>query len=169
MIKGVIFDLDQTLVDTSISEGYRKDRNWSKVYGLTSSFQLYDGISIALKYLTDNNIKICIVTASPGKYAKKVLDCFNIPFDHLVDYFSTARKKPFPDPMFRALELLNLNPSEVLSFGDRAIDMESAHKARIKSVACLWGTSEKNQLILTNPSYIIEKPIEMVKLLTNHR
>ena len=165
MIKGVIFDLDQTLVDTSISEGYRRDRNWSKVYGLTSSFQLYDGISIVLKYLTDNNIRICIVTASQGKYAKKVLDFFNIPFDYLVDYYSTARKKPFPEPMLKALELFNLSPDEVISFGDRKIDIISSESAHIKSAACMWGTNEKRLLIDSSATYFIHEPQDIIKII----
>ena len=38
---GLIFDLDMTLVDSSIAETARKNRRWGDVYNLIPQFTLY--------------------------------------------------------------------------------------------------------------------------------
>mgnify|MGYP001456981473 FL=1 len=42
MKKGIIFDLDQTLVDSNIAKSYRSARNWNTVYSLIPKFVLYE-------------------------------------------------------------------------------------------------------------------------------
>lgn len=167
MYKGIIFDLDQTIVDSSIAEVYRKQRNWGKVYPLIPSFKLYNGFNEVLSFIKTNTIRCCIVTTSPSVYANKVISYFNIPCEFIVDYFSTTLKKPHPDPMLKALELFHLSNMEVLSFGDRTIDIEASNSAKIKSVACTWGSPEKSTLLNSNPNFIINQPEEIINLIKN--
>lgn len=163
MIKGVIFDLDQTLIDTSIAEIHRKRCEWQAVYSLIQRFQFYDGIKEVLSKIQKDGIRICIVTTSQSKYAQLVVNHHKIPQEFVIDYSSTARRKPYPDPMFKALEKFSLTNKEVISFGDRAIDIESSNLAGIYSVACMWGTSERELVIKSRPSRIIENPGDILK------
>ena len=165
MIKGVIFDLDQTLVDSSISEIYRKSRDWQKVYSLIPSFTLYEGFEIVFKQLKSMHIRSCIVTTSPSRYASKVVSCFKIPCEFIVDYFATPNKKPHPEPMLKALELFSLSPDEVISFGDRKIDIISSESAHIKSAACMWGTTEKDLLLDSPATFVINKPLDITQVI----
>lgn len=165
MIKGIIFDLDQTLVDSSIAEINRKNREWSKVYSLIPSFNLYNGFIDIFNQINNEKLSVCIVTSSPGTYAKKVVNHFNIPCDFIVDYFATNYRKPHPSPMLKALELLKLEKEEVISFGDKKIDIISSNNAMIKSVACLWGSNERELLIDSNPSFVINLPIEIASII----
>ena len=51
MKKGIIFDLDQTLVDSNVAKPYRSAHNWSIVYSLIPKFILYTVIvSLLLFY-----------------------------------------------------------------------------------------------------------------------
>ena len=63
--------------------------------------------------------------------------------------------------MLKALELMNENAEDVLSFGDRAIDMIAAKKAGIKAIACLWGT----KLLGTAYDQAISSPLEILPYL----
>lgn len=168
MRKGVIFDLDQTLVDSSIAEQHRRNRNWPLVYRLIPSFVLYNGIKEVFTYMNDNKIRSCVVTSSPKNYAKKVVEYFGVPCEFIIDFFSTSQIKPHPAPMLKALELFNLSNHEVISFGDRAVDIESAKSANIKSVACIWGTREEKALISALPDVIIRSPIEIAHEIGYH-
>lgn len=165
MKKAVIFDLDQTLVDSRISGVLRKSRDWQSVYSLIPKFKLYDGFLDVFKYIRENNIQVAIVTTSPGVYAQKVLNQFNIPYHHLVDYFKAKPIKPHPAPMLMAAELLKIHPSDIISFGDRKIDIESSNAAGIQSVACTWDSDEISEMVGVKPTYTINKPIDIISLI----
>lgn len=167
-VKGIIFDLDQTIVNSSIAEPHRKSRNWSNVYSLIPQFQLYNGFDLVFKRIKELMLPCCIVTSSPRVYTEKVVNHFRIPCNYIVDYFATSRRKPYPDPMYKALELLYLKPHEVISFGDRAMDIQSSNSANIKSIACTWGSNEKNELINANPSIIINTPSDILGILNQY-
>jgi phosphoglycolate phosphatase-like HAD superfamily hydrolase len=167
MYKGIIFDLDQTIIDSTIAEVLRKQRVWNKVYPLIPSFKLYQGFGDVFSFILTNKIRCCIVTTSPGTYANRVISHFRIPCEFVLDYFSTTNKKPHPDPMAKALELFKLKNQEVISFGDRAMDIYSSNSASIKSVACTWGTNEKDALFNAHPSLIINHPSEIIPIIKN--
>ena len=77
--EGVIFDLDQTLVDSSIAEAERKCRNWRGVYELIPKFKIYDGIFETIEFIKNQNIQICILTSSPSVYCEKCSTSSNCP------------------------------------------------------------------------------------------
>ena len=163
MIKAIIWDMDMTLVDSSSSESFRKSRQWSTVYNLIPNFKLYAGIKEVLKDCSDNLIRACIVTTSPSSYANRVLKHFGIPSEFVVDYFSCQRK-PSPDPMLMALKNFGLKSNEVISIGDRGIDIQSSRAAGIKSIGCLWGTQEEQILRSSIPDYLISNPLEIIQI-----
>jgi phosphoglycolate phosphatase-like HAD superfamily hydrolase len=165
MKKSVIFDLDQTLVDTSRAEALRKSRNWSGTYQQIPSFVVYEGINKVIQTLSEKAIDICIITTSPSSYAKKVLHHFKIPYQHLVGYHDVNNKKPHPESFYKALKMLSCDCDATISFGDRAIDIEASKAAGIVSVGCTWGTREVELLRSSHPDYLISSPLEILTVL----
>ena len=161
-MKGVIFDLDQTIVDSSIAEKQRSARNWNEVYSLIPSFKMYEGIRELITELSLNNFKIAIVTSSPGLYADKVLRYFQIEYDVKVCFHDVSRRKPYADQYLKAMQSLGLKPSSTFTLGDRAIDIQAAHSAKIISCACYWGTLEKELLRNSSPNYNFETVLEAI-------
>lgn len=164
-MKNAIFDLDMTLVDSSISESARKQRNWQYVYSLIPSFTLYSGMTEVFNYIRNNGIKVAIVSTSPRPYLERVCNYFSIPADSILGYHDCGRIKPSPEGMFRALSAIGSFPENTVAFGDRAIDIQAANSARITSVACLWGTSEERALTNSCPSAMISSPIQIIDFL----
>lgn len=164
-VKGIIFDLDQTLVDSNIAEEERQKRNWNEVYSMIPFFRLYDGFNEVFKFIKENEIKVCIVTNSPKIYAEKVLKQFQIPYNCIIAYHDVKKRKPDPEPMIKAIELLKVNVSNVISFGDRVIDIQSSNNANITSIACYWGSLEKEKLNKSGYSKMIKRPIDIIDLL----
>ena len=167
-MKNVIFDLDQTLVDTSFLETYRNTRNWKGAYNNIPHCRLYNELLDVFQYIRNNSIKVCIVSSSPKSYVERIVSYFNIPADYIVGYHDTYHRKPNPEPMLKAMTLLNCTPNSVISFGDRAIDIISAHNAGIMAVGCAWDTKEMILLKNSTPDKIIYTPIEILDILTNN-
>ena len=160
-MKSIIFDLDLTLVDSTIAEEARSRRDWQRVYSLIPRFYLYPGMEDVFQYIRSNGIKVAIVSTAPSVYVQRVVNYFNLPVNSIIGYHDAPRK-PSPVGMLLAMQRLNSTPSETISFGDRAIDIQASRAAGIRSVACLWGTKERNSLILSNPEITISTPKEIL-------
>ena len=122
-MRKIIFDLDLTLVDTTIVEQARHDRNWQLAYSLIPKCKLYEGMEEVLAIIRNNNINTCIVSTSPRTYVEKVVDYFNLPIQHIVAYHDAKPIKPHQAPMLKALEHLGCSAAAAISFGDRVIDI----------------------------------------------
>lgn len=164
-IKCVIFDLDQTLVDTSKLESLRNNKQWKEIYLNLHLCKLYDDIEYVVNALLLRGIIIAIVTSSPSTYAKKILEYFDLKYDYLVGYHDVIKHKPNPAPMFKVLEYFNLKPNEVISFGDKDIDIISSNSANIKSIGCCWGTFDRNKLKNSNPYELINDVKSILKFI----
>lgn len=153
---GIIFDLDQTLIDSSALEGLRKTRQWSKVYRQISTIPVYDYMDELFTWLYSKNIPIAIVTNSPESYCKRIIQFNKWRIDATVCYHDVKKRKPHPEPMNLALQKLGIGNENILSIGDRNPDIISSKQAGITSVAALWGTEEREILLQANPDYIAE-------------
>jgi len=159
--KAVIFDLDQTLVDSKHLKKLRDSREWSEVFKNIESIKPYPLIDEIIKKLKSNNIKIAIVTSSPSGYCEKILKNNSWKFDCIVAYHDTRNKKPHPEPILMAMKKLNVKPSEVLSLGDRKIDIIASKDAGVYSGACLWDSEEEDEVRAANPDIIFHTTNEL--------
>lgn len=139
-----IFDLDQTIVDSSVAEIYRRQREWEKVYLLIPQFRLYEGLREVFDILREKGEKICVVTSSPKKYCNTVLDYLGIHVDYTVCYHDTKLHKPNPDPIIKAMELLGEKPENVISIGDAENDIIASNAAGVISCLACWGRKYHN-------------------------
>ena len=165
-MKGIIFDLDLTLVDSIIAEEARSHRDWQRVYSLIPQFRLYPGMESVFEFIRSNRdrVAVAIVSTSPSSYVGRVVNHFNIPVDTIVGYHD-AERKPSPAGMFLAMQRMGVEPSKTISFGDRAIDIQASNAAGIKSVACLWGGKENALLLNSRPDYVISAPVDIIDCL----
>jgi len=143
---GLIFDLDQTLVDTSIVADLRSQRRWPAVYPRIPETIIYPGILQLLTDLKTLKVPMVIVTSSPGTYCTRVLNHHKLPIDFQICYHDTANRKPHPEPMLKALSALKLKASDVIAVGDDPKDVASANDAKLFNIACTWGSAEPAQM-----------------------
>lgn len=164
-IKCIIFDLDQTVVDTSNLEILRNNREWKLISNHISECNLYDNMKSIMDSIHLKGIKIAIVTSSPSLYAEQILNYFDLKYDILVGYHDVKNRKPNPEPMIKVLNFFNIKSNEAISFGDRNIDILSSNKANIKSVACKWGANDLDALQKSNADFFIENTNDILKFI----
>ncbi|ARM75064.1 HAD family hydrolase [Acidianus manzaensis] len=90
-----------------------------------------------LNTLREKNIKIAVVTSSLRRSALKSLSVINFNPDILISADDVNNGKPDPEPVKKALDLLNISPEEVFGVGDTLQDIIAYSKARIKEMFIL--------------------------------
>lgn len=157
----VLFDLDLTLVDSTVAASLRRQRDWPAVYRTIPSFSLYDGIDALLKDLADREIPVCVVTSAPASYCGRVLSHFGITCHSTVCYHDTQQHKPNPAPILRALDLLEVTSSKAVAVGDEARDVVAGRAASVTTIAALWGSVDAAAVLAERPDVVCRTPAEL--------
>ena len=167
MIDTVIFNLNQTLLDSRISELKRDSCNWSAVYSLIPAFAPYPGIDELLRALVDRGVKLGIVSSCPRPYIEETLRHFgwNRLFRASTCFHDTRRRSPYPDPILDCLKRLKSTPASTVFAGDRARDIFSSASARVYSIGCVWGSSEPHEMVAANPSRTAQRVRDLQEIL----
>ena len=165
MYRGIIFDLDETIINSTVLKDYRNSRDWKSCYSNTHLTSIYEGLDDLQTYLRKQNLKVGIVTMSPKKYAIELLTFHSIHFDTLIAYHDVKKRKPHPEPMLKCATELGIKPNELIALGDDKRDIESANSAGITSVGVTWGCTSREELLLANPDYLIDDITEIYNLL----
>ena len=112
-----------------------------------------------------NKAAIAIVSSSPSTYCQKIIDHWNFGIVNKICYHDTKLHKPHPAPILAAKAKYFAASQTILSFGDRAIDVEASKAANVISIGCLWGSNEHNQLLSSNPTHLIKQPSEIIDII----
>jgi HAD superfamily hydrolase (TIGR01549 family) len=142
-VRAVLFDLDMTLVDSSAVAAYRRGGFWDRVWAEIDRVRPFTVSSGPQPHelpglLQRKGIAVAVVTTSPERYAKSLLNTLKIKPDALVTYRDTKKHKPDPDPLQEALRRLEIDPEDAVHVGDDLIDVEAAYHAGVLSVGAGW-------------------------------
>ena len=66
----------------------------------------------------------------------------------------TTRPKPYPDPVYLALQTLQIPAEEVLFVGDSPYDIQSGRAAGVRTGAATWGPHSRATLEVEAPDYV---------------
>lgn len=137
MFRGIIFDLDDTLVDSALLRHLREARLWKEAVARVGETRLFDGVQETLQQLSDTGLPWVIVTTSVSFYANTLLDCHGIAGLTCIA-FHDAKPKPSPEPVELALERMKLTAADVIGVGDAETDLRAYHGAGITAVGAGW-------------------------------
>jgi len=167
-MRGLILDLDQTLVDSQYIEHLRRSRQWSSVYQKIPTILAYEGVDEILSLTKDKGIKISIVSSSPSYYANRVIRHFGWDFDATVCYHDTTSHKPHPAPFIEAARRLKIAEADCWAVGDHPNDIIAAKNAGMYSVGALWGSLDKVVLKREKPDLICDTISSLYKVLNEN-
>lgn len=97
----------------------------------------FDDVRDTLYTLYQKGKTLGIVTSNNVKHVGEVLDFLEIDrhmFSVIIGNKEVKRHKPFPDPVLKALEVLNIGPEGVCYVGDGQDDMTSAKDSNVTPI-----------------------------------
>jgi pyrophosphatase PpaX len=100
------------------------------------------------------------VTAGLGLRMYEVFDDFEV----LVAIEDVAHAKPHPEPIEKALQVIQVPKDRVVMVGDSPADLDCARNAGIASVAVKWSLKSEEELSRHDPTFWIETLQELEKL-----
>ena len=175
--EAIIFDLDGTLYNTAnvdvllrqlkqvkrMSPEYHQI--WREIDKSIDGYKEFDGIAEVLQFVREKNVKAVLVTGAVKRRTNK-LKRFNLPLMGIVSRFDVSHKKPHPAPMFRALEILGVDASKVLSIGNQVIDLQASKGAGIDFALASWGVREhEREQLEAESTYVLHDPREIIQMI----
>jgi HAD superfamily hydrolase (TIGR01549 family) len=164
-VRGVIFDMDGTLVSQELDfEAIRRDiglptgtplleaighmrpeersraqaiLDWYEQQAAAKA-QLLGGVQDFLKWLTDRGIRLGLLTRNSRRSVAAVLQRFDL-FLHPIVAREDGPPKPNPDGIWLICRCWNLPPEEVLMIGDYIYDIEAGRRAGTKTALVTHG------------------------------
>jgi pyrophosphatase PpaX len=126
------------------------------------------GIEDVLIRLREEGRRLGVVTAKRAATIQLAFDVLPIAryFDAVVGSDDTKRHKPNPDPIRRALELLDAQPEEAAYVGDSPFDVRAAKAAGVHAIAVTWGgIHARERLAAERPDALVDSCEELLGVL----
>jgi phosphoglycolate phosphatase len=106
--------------------------------------RIYPGVVAGLAALHARGFKLAVVTNKPKDAAIALLSELRLKqwIAAVVGGDSCAHRKPHPQPLLTACELLGVTPGQTLMVGDSATDVQAARAAGVRVVCVPYGYNE---------------------------
>jgi phosphoglycolate phosphatase len=153
---------DEATINNVVTAQWEEyNRNWA------NRTRPYEGVPELLDALQERGIIMSILSNKPDDFTRVIVQKFLSRWE-FADVRGQKKDTPIkPDPSAAnqiALKL-GVRNSEFLYVGDSNTDMRTANAACMFPVGALWGFRQKNELIAAGAKSLIQRPIELMKLL----
>ncbi len=126
----------------------------------------YPGILALLQDLRGADVRVAVVS---NKFDAAVRDLCAHYFGELVEVAvgesPAVPKKPAPDTVLRAMQLLGVKPAECVYVGDSDVDIKTAQNAGIPCISVLWGFRDSAFLLANGAQRLAANVGELAALL----
>jgi HAD superfamily hydrolase (TIGR01549 family) len=157
----IIFDFDQTLVDTSPVEHLRKAGKWREVMAQASSLPVYDCVHELLNEIHAVGEPLAIVTKSPDMVPKAFIKQHSWPIKIVIGYHQVRARKPDPEGLLLAMQKAGARPEETYHVGDRPEDTEASRGAGVFALGSAWGLTSTYELKASAPDQIFRSVADL--------
>jgi pyrophosphatase PpaX len=125
---------------------------------------VYPGVVDLIQVLKREGLATGLVTSKNRSGAVRGLTLARLEslMDVLVCADEVDNPKPHPEPVEKAMRLLDADPAETIYVGDSIHDMRSGRAAGVRTAAVLWGPFGRNHLEGAQPDYWLEKPDDLL-------
>ena len=133
---------------------------------MTDLTRVFPGILPLLQALRDRKIQTAVVsnklhagvTGLCEDYFGNLLSCaFGVQEE--------SERKPNPVNVFRALEHLGVPKEHAVYVGDSEVDVQTAQNAGLRCIGVTWGYRDKETLLQSGVSALIDTPAQLLSLI----
>jgi pyrophosphatase PpaX len=127
---------------------------------------VYPGVVDVVRALKEDGIATGLVTSKNRAGAVRGLALVRLEalMDVLVCADEVENPKPHPEPVEKAVRLLDADPGATVYVGDSIHDMHSGRAAGVRTAAVLWGPFGRSHLEGAQPDYWLERPNDLLTL-----
>lgn len=127
---------------------------------------VYPGVVDVVRALKEEGVATGLVTSKnrPGALRGLTLARLEALMDVLVCADEVENPKPHPEPVEKALRLLDADRRTAVYVGDSIHDMRSGRAAGVRTVAVLWGPFGRTHLEGAQPDHWMERPQQLLDL-----
>ncbi|ABO50959.1 HAD-superfamily hydrolase, subfamily IA, variant 3 [Desulforamulus reducens MI-1] len=129
----------------------------------------YPGTMEMLEDLHQRSLRLGVVTSKSRRVALRSTGFLGIDryMDVLIGVEDVDRHKPQPDPIFKALEQMQVPAEGAAYIGDSPFDIMSAKAAGVTSIGVSWGMAEGDELLRFEPDYLLNQWSDLLLVLEN--
>jgi phosphoglycolate phosphatase-like HAD superfamily hydrolase len=170
-LQAVIFDLDDTLLDTSALLGARDRRDFAEVYSRLHEVRIFEAIGgehpvAKLPAMVSRlGMAVGLYTHSPEKYASELLRAFGMRVDEMVTGSDRLPPKPDPSGLLAVAHLLDIEPADCLYVGDSVGDFGAAAAAGMRSIGVSWTQRTRESWRHGWPDVAVDRPSHLMSVL----
>jgi 2-phosphoglycolate phosphatase len=131
---------------------------------LCKQTQLFPGVTELLESLDNSDLPWGIVTNKPGNLAEPLAQKLGIAFNAvcMVCGDSLARRKPDPDQLHHAANMLGINEQDTLYMGDDPRDVIAGKAAGMKTAVAAYGYIQDDQDTSTwDADITLQQPLDL--------
>jgi len=130
---------------------------------------VYPGVVDVVRTLKEEGVATGLVTSKNRTGAVRGLTLVRLQalMDVLVCSDEVENPKPHPEPVEKAVRLLDAEPEATVYVGDSIHDMHSGRAAGVRTAAVLWGPFGRSHLEGARPDYWLERPEDLLALVRN--
>lgn len=120
---------------------------------------LYAGVLDCLDQLKVSGVPMAVVTNKPMQFTTPMLDGFGLSgyFDCVLGGDSLAVKKPDPQPLLHAMDVLGSSPETTLMVGDSVNDLRAARAAGCPIACVPYGYNHGANIADSAPDLMVEQ------------
>ncbi len=149
-------------------ENFKEICAWYKAYYARHSGDTshpYEGIPAVTEQLRNAGWLQAIVTNKPQGATMPLWEAWFPRFDLALGETPALPRKPNPDMVYKALELLGAEKENAVYVGDSEVDVFTARNAGLPCISVTWGYRSREILLEAGADHLCEKPEDIPGIL----
>lgn len=173
-IRAFIGNGTKRLVELSVPDGLCQP-HFDEIYDFFKSYYMknsrnktkpYEGVQELLNSLKACGYRMAIVSNKLDSVVKELAELFyGDAVETAIGASERTRRKPDPDMVYEALEILGVSNEKAVYIGDTEVDLLTAANSGLDCISVSWGFRDAPELVNSGAKVIAATPRELAEIL----